>query len=383
MKKMKIGLMGFEFQSANKGCEALVYSFLAVLTRFLNENDIVCNFSGTELGNIPLYFDKIKFENVPPKIKDLKCTYIRKLKQCDIVFDVPMGDSFSDIYSESYYYNLIKHKKLAELFVRKYVLLPQTYGPFLNKKAERVAKTVLSKAYKIYCRDSISKELLEKFGISDSVLTSDMAFTLPYKKEMFQLSSNKKIGLNVSGLLFKGGFNSDNQFGLSLDYRELIDKILKTFATQKEIHLIPHVIDLKDDAYDDDYKICKLIHDEYPNTILAPAFETPIQAKSYISNMDIFIGSRMHSTIASFSAGVITIPISYSRKFEGLFNSLNYPFVINARTESTDSAFESLVRFIDEKEKLAESQNNALKLIQKEGCYFAKSIESLVKELYI
>ena len=91
----------------------------------------------------------------------------------------------------------------------------------------------------------------------------------------------------------------------------------------------------------------------------------------------------MHSTIASFSAGVITIPISYSRKFEGLFNSLNYPFVINARTESTDSAFESLVRFIDEKEKLAESQNNALKLIQKEGCYFAKSIESLVKELYV
>lgn len=175
-----------------------------MLTRFLNENDIVCNFSGTELGNIPLYFDKIKFENVPPKIKDLKCTYIRKLKQCDIVFDVTMGDSFSDIYSESYYYNLIKHKKLAELFVRKYVLLPQTYGPFLNKKAERVAKTVLSKAYKIYCRDSISKELLEKFGISDSVLTSDMAFTLPYKKEMFQLSSNKKIGLNVSGLLFKG-----------------------------------------------------------------------------------------------------------------------------------------------------------------------------------
>lgn len=83
---------------------------------------------------------------------------------------------------------------------------------------------------------------------------------------MFQLSSNKKIGLNVSGLLFKGGFNSDNQFGLSLDYRELIDKILKTFATQKEIHLIPHVNCLKDVLTMMNYKICKLIHDEYPNT---------------------------------------------------------------------------------------------------------------------
>lgn len=28
---MKIGLMGFEFESANKGCEALVYSFLSII----------------------------------------------------------------------------------------------------------------------------------------------------------------------------------------------------------------------------------------------------------------------------------------------------------------------------------------------------------------
>lgn len=377
---MKIGLMGFEFKSANKGCEALVYSFLPLLAKTLNENDVVYNFSGTELGNIPQYFDKIKFENVQPKFKDMKCTYIRKLKQCDIVFDVTMGDSFSDIYSETYYHNLIRHKKLAELLVQRYVLLPQTYGPFSNKKAENAAKTVLSKAYKVYCRDSISQELLEKYGITGSILTSDMAFRLPYEKNMFQLPSNEKIGLNISGLLFKGGFHSDNQFGLSLNYRELIDKILKTLSPQKEVHLIPHVIDLKDDAYDDDYKICKLIHEKYPDTILAPAFETPIEAKSYISNMDVFIGSRMHSTIASFSAGVVTIPISYSRKFEGLFNSLNYPYVINARAESTDSAFECLLRFIDKKEKLVDSQKKAIKLIQKESCSFAKSIEHLMKE---
>ncbi len=28
---MKIGLMGFEFESANKGCEALVYLFYLLL----------------------------------------------------------------------------------------------------------------------------------------------------------------------------------------------------------------------------------------------------------------------------------------------------------------------------------------------------------------
>ena len=378
---MKIGLMGFEFKSANKGCEALAYSFMSVLRNWLNEGDIVYVFSETKLGNIPCYFNDIKFVNIQPRLKDIRCSYLRKLKQCDIIFDVTMGDSFSDLYSESYYYNLTIQKKLAEFLGKKYILLPQTYGPFLSKKSANIAKKILEKADKIYCRDSISGNILEKFGINNSVLTSDMAFILPYDKDLFQFSSKDKIGLNISGLLYKGGFNSENQFGLLLNYRELIDKIVKTISLEKEVHLIPHVVDPKKDAYDDDYKVCNMLHDRYPNTVLAPAFDTPIQAKSYISNMDIFIGSRMHSTIASFSSGVVTIPISYSRKFEGLYNSLNYPYIINARAESTDSAFKNIRKFIQEKEKLAERQRDAAKLIQTENTYFAESIGNLLKRI--
>ena len=87
--------------------------------------------------------------------------------------------------------------------------------------------------------------------------------------------------------------------------------------------------------------------DPLPDCILAPAFNTPIEAKSYISNMDIFIGSRMHSTIGAFSSNVATIPVSYSRKFEGLFNSLNYEYVINGRTESTNSAFDKTIEYVE------------------------------------
>ena len=118
-----------------------------------------------------------------------------------------------------------------------------------------------------------------------------------------------------------------------------MERLISNLSQKYEVHLISHVIDLNENAYDDDFRTSKLLHEKYPETILAPAFDTPIQAKSYISNMNIFIGSRMHSTIA-ISSGVVTIPISYSRKFEGLFGSLNYPFVVNAKEEKTDSAYE-------------------------------------------
>lgn len=59
------------------------------------------------------------------------------------------------------------------------------------------------------------KLLKEKFNIQNSILASDMAFVLPYDKGMFQFSKNNKVGLNISGLLYKGGFHTK----INLAYR--------------------------------------------------------------------------------------------------------------------------------------------------------------------
>ena len=86
--------------------------------------------------------------------------------------------------------------------------------------------------------------------------------------------------------------------------------------------------------------VCKLKKKYGDKIEIAPPFNTPIEAKSYIANMDVFIGSRMHATIGSISSGVATIPFSYSRKFEGLFGNLEYPYVISARKFSLEEALE-------------------------------------------
>lgn len=377
---MKIGLLGFEFSSANKGCEALVYSFLTIIKKMITINDVVYNFSGTELGYVPEYFNEIHFINVYPKLKDLKFKYIRSLKECDIIFDVTMGDSFSDIYSKTYYKYLIRHKQISQFLCKKYILLPQTYGPFNEMGSAKKASKVFKNSAMIYCRDEISQRLLcNKFNITNAELVSDMAFVLPYDKEMYTFSDKEKIGINVSGLLYKGGFNRENQFNLSLDYKKLVDQILSTLSTSYEVHLIPHVIDDRQNAYDDDYKICKTLQKKYPETILAPAFNTPIEAKSYISNMKIFIGSRMHSTIAAFSSGVATIPVSYSRKFEGLFNSLNYEYVINGRKETTESAYCKIIHYIENYGTLRCIQEKSMSIIKNKNVAFSNSIKSVLE----
>lgn len=378
---MIVGLIGFELESPNKGCEALGYSFLSTLLNETNNIELIYIFSSTGLGSVPEYFNKVKFFRVNPRIKDLRFRFLRALKKCDVIFDVTMGDSFSDIYSLDYYKRLIRFKRAAEIMCKKYILLPQTYGPFENSISALKAKKVFDRAFKIYCRDEISQKLLKnEFKVENSILTSDMAFTLPYDKDLYEFSEKEKIGINISGLLYKGGFYKKNQFGLSIQYSEIVEKLIVRLSDKYEVHLIPHVIDQADNAYDDDYKICMMLQKKYSNTIMAPAFNTPIQAKSYISNMSIFIGSRMHATIAAFSSGVVTIPISYSRKFEGLFGSLDYPYVVNATIESTDSAYKKVVQYIDKKEELIEAQNKSIVLIHKKNSVFKNSISQLLKE---
>ena len=65
--------------------------------------------------------------------------------------------------------------------------------------------------------------------------------------------------------------------------------------------------------------------------------------------MDFFIGSRMHSTIASFSCGVPTVPVSYSRKFEGLFDSLGYEYVIHGNSCNEKDAIDMTIKFFTQR----------------------------------
>ena len=379
---MRIGLLGFEFSSSNKGCEALSYSFLNLINKYFKEKNLeVLYFSNNGLGSIPDHFKDLKISQVNLKIKDPSMKMIRAMHSCKYIFDVTMGDSFSDIYSKELCLNDIKFKTIAELVCNNYVLLPQTYGPFKNKVVLQKSKKLLDKAKVIFCRDSMSYDYVKKISRNRNVdLTTDMAFMLPYDSKKYFISKSKiNIGINISGLLIRGGFNSKNQFGLNFDYSEYIDEVLNYLSQDDKycIHLIPHVIGVGNNARDDDYKSCEAYKIKFPNCILTQAFDNPIDAKSYISNMDCFIGARMHSTIASFSSGVATIPFSYSRKFEGLFNDLKYPYIIHGKSDDLDLAVNKTISYINDYQQLQEKVVKSLAYVKKKENGFINNLQML------
>lgn len=358
MKKIKVCLAWHSISSANYGVNALTISQLKLLSEAAksaqaeleitsigtpqrvntNEADLIC-------FNLP----KIaQHHAVSPKLllKDIfmRGPIFRTLQSADLVLDIGEGDSFTDIYGPKRFLNLCTTKLVCFLLRKRQILAPQTIGPFDRGWTRLLARLILKTQRLIFVRDNPSKELLKDFGIS-SIEVADVAFSLPYRMNLKPFQE-RSIGVNVSALLWNGGYTGNNQFALKLDYRTFITNLVQNFCDLGiQVHLVAHVID-DNSAMEDDYRTCIEVASEINSItapIISPKFGDAIEAKEYISRLGFFVGSRMHATIAAVSAGIPTIPIAYSRKFAGVFNSIDYPFVIDAKLESTDQALDTIM----------------------------------------
>lgn len=274
----------------------------------------------------------------------------RTMRGCDIAFDIGGGDSFSDIYPWARY-NLILGSKVAARMARvPLILSPQTIGPFFTKRARAGAKGVMGMSERIFARDETSFNVLEEMGEAHrSSLTTDVAFALPFKapadKDERDLESGKvKVGLNVSAYLYRHSDVPSDNIRLTSNYKELVDAILTKLTSEPdryEVHLVPHVL-IQSRAYDDDYNMAEELQQRFTSTIIPPRFHGPSDAKSYIAGLDFLMGSRMHATIAAISSNTAVLPLAFSRKFNGLYGSLNYRWNADLTQESNEEVLAKL-----------------------------------------
>ena len=370
MKKINVVLLSHYYKDNNLGCVALSICNLQLIERAAKEAGIPVNFiiyvnekqPHLSLDYIDSSYEYRVYSSSKQSVKHpIKLLTTNIFNDCDVAFNLCAGDGFTDIYgfgrvlSESYM-TVIANKKGVHM-----VLAPQTIGPFDKSLNKKIAKNVMKRCDYIFTRDEQSTIFCGSLGFKYPIVNEviDVAFALPFQP-IDQEHDCENIGLNVSGLLYQGGYNHDNYFNLSFSYKEYVDKLIKVLVEKgKRVHLISHVI-TQDGSIEDDFKICKEIADCNKNVVLMPRRESPIEVKNYIAGMDVFIGARMHSTIGAFSAGIPVIPVAYSRKFNGLFNTLKYPYYIDAKGDyDVNSAIARTMEYIDRKDELKNSVDSA------------------------
>ncbi|MGY3915787.1 MULTISPECIES: polysaccharide pyruvyl transferase family protein [Aeromonas] len=393
MNKVKIGFLWHNVSSGNLGVGALSIGNMILVDRVCQNLGIDADFftigdnEVTSEQNKALVERQIgrKFEHITISVKELISnpiklkSYIKMIKDFDLVLDIGAGDSFSDIYGNRRFLIQVFTKLVNAIFARKSVLSPQTIGPFKSRFAEIVSRFIIRNTSLVFARDDISFKVGKEFGSCN--LGTDVALSMPYST-VREVSDKIKVGINVSGLLWNGGYTRDNQFGLAHNYKDYINELIESFLSVEniEIHLVSHVIATSPvQKIEDDYAACIEVAELFPRCIVAPRFTNPIEVKNYISSFEYFTGARMHATIAAFSSGVPVTPYAYSRKFKGLYTTLGYDKVLEAKELSLKNAIKmnvdhfnkriqiklELQGLTDKKNQLTEKYTSALEGVLK------------------
>ena len=420
-RNMKVCLLGASFDTGNMGVSALAESSIKIILNQWPDAEVTLlgtgsarssrtlRISGREvrLNLLDLRFGKNIFKSshfcvllmsalllklIPlgrfGKMLSAINPHVKALLEADKVFDITGGDSFSDIYGMRRFliYGFLQ-KRLVTLFGKELILLPQTYGPFKRPIVRRMARGVLKRSSVAYARDRDSEETLEEllagYKVNGKIRFSpDVAFVLdprePGNIDIGSLAEVREkdsvvVGLNVSGLLFNGGYTHGNMFGLKTDYRELVFSIIDLLMKDRKvlIILVPHVF-APDGSVESDPQACLKIYEEmkdkYPGRIFPARGQYNHNEIKYIIGLcDFFIGSRMHACIAALSQCIPAVGLAYSKKFKGVFESIGIEdYVADAYGCKSDEVLSTIGKAFDKRNQIKSHLKKVIPQMQQE-----------------
>ena len=308
----------------------------------------------------------VLYKLLPPFRKAIagSCPWIGAMASSEWVGDIRGGDSFSDIYGMKRFCYGFLAAWTAILVKGSLVQFPQTYGPYKNPLAKRMARFLLLRSPLVIARDEDSRSVAVGL-VGDKVpvhLSPDVAFALEVGDpgEIALTPGNDSgelIGINVNGLMLNGGYTRSNMFGLKLDYSEFLQEMITRLLAESEatIWLVPHTYAPHGDVESDD-EACFTVRDQLPKDLqnrvrVVDAEYDQHEIKGVIGKTGFFIGSRMHSCIAALSQGIPCVGLAYSMKFRGVFASVGMgEWVVDGREYTTSGAVEEIVKLYHERE---------------------------------
>ncbi len=415
----RIGLLGATFDTGNMGVDALCESSIKCILHRWPDAEITSLDSGRLEGE-----HKLKIGGKDLCIKKLPIRFCRNIflgnhfvvlclyaflfkvfrwnkfkrfcaqrnaslyciTQMDMIADITGGDSFSDMYGMRRFMLGSLRKWLVLIYGKKLIMLPQTYGPFKQPLARVMARYILKKTSLVYSRDrrgvGYVNKVLNNCQNGKVKFAPDVAFVLDTRKPeqlIIEPSVNIRaqnsivVGLNVSGLLFNGGYTRDNMFGLKVDYRELVDRIIELLLSNKNtvVLLVPHVF-APFGAVESDTEACQIVYDkllpEYQHKVTMMKGDFGAQEIKYIiGQCDFFIGSRMHSCIAALSQSIPTVGLAYSSKFEGVFaTAQNEQYALDMRCHKKDEILKVIFNAFEERTAIRKNLQRIIPEIQGE-----------------
>ena len=248
---------------------------------------------------------------------------------------------------------------LAKMQGTKTVYYAQGAGPLNKKWSRKLTALTLNRFELLGVRDQGSKNLLKEIGVKKDIkLTVDPVFALynPLNNNRQQIKGKVEVGVSVRPW--------------SVDYIPELAAALNQFARDKNIKFI--LFPMHQGADDQISQELKAELEAEAEICSLPA--VPAKALKKFSELDLFVGVRLHSLIFALLNQVPLLALSYDPKVEGLLSDLDYLPLIKLEELEAEKAAEKLEAIFAEKYSLRKKIKEFLKIKRKEAEKFSELV---------
>ncbi len=245
-------------------------------------------------------------------------------------------------------------------FNKPVYIMGTSIEPINNRFLKNLTEKILKKTDFVFSREKITEQYLSTFLPREKhEIIPDMAFYLKNEnnnKKIFRKEKSESdllIGITVRNWNFP---NSDSKKDSLNNYITSIEETIEYFIKNYNciFVFIPQVIV----KHGDDSEIAEMIRGRMPieyqkKFIIRKDDWSPYEIKEAISEMDGFVGTRMHSNIFATSKYIPTVAIAYEKKTNGIMHTLDLDeYIVEIDTINSHELIEKIIKMIDNKKEI-------------------------------
>jgi colanic acid/amylovoran biosynthesis protein len=247
---------------------------------------------------------------------------LRSYYQADLVLSCGGGNFYAHRSASPAFIWALLTLAFAQALGKKTIMLPQSVGPVQGRFQRFFARFVFQRVHTLMVRESQSIRFIRDELRLDTacVLSSDMAFGLPPAEGKPPSESNApRIGVT----LINRGLQDPN-FKEQTLYEDSIARILIDLnkKIQARIEIFAQCYGPSEDQ--DDRGISRTMQrrlaTEIRDVTFSDNYQGAVELKRDLGNMDLILGSRLHTGVFALSQAIPVVLIGYQPKSAGIMH---------------------------------------------------------------
>ncbi len=294
------------------------------------------------------------------------------------------GNNYGSIFNS--FIPMYFAKKLG----KKVYFCAQSVEPFRSNFIKNLARIVFNRIDLITVREPTSMEVVKSLNIkTPTYLTGDLAFLLEpetlestnylLKKHGIPEKNKLRIGISVTNWRIYDKDPKIKQKQYVNEITHALEKIIKN--TDCLIIFFPQVIF---GPSEDDRILSNEIKNKLDASLVDKVFILnenfePNQLKALMGELDLFIGTRMHSCIFALSMNVPTLMIGYENKAWGIMSMLDLTeFIIDIRSLTSEKIVSVFNKMLEERLTITKKIKSKIPQLEREALRNGDFLEKLL-----